>query len=164
MFQIDKAGRIKVGDRYRGTVNVPGKIHPEARELVDRWKELRALCDEVDKDLFQVTAGDDYDEVSARVLFSVPSDSWNTADQLDDDLRKVWSDLIDLVDLGIYGTISADSVQLDTELSMQDTRPSTWTLTILGVRDQGIILLRPLLQFVSDAVRSSRLEEFATLP
>lgn len=160
MLSIDPEGRIKIGNRYRGTVKVPGRVHPEAMEVIQRWKEMRALADQVDKPLFQVTAGEDYDEVSARARFSVPDQGMKAANKLDEDLRKIWEDLIG--DAQVIG-VDPDAVQLESEIPIDLPLPMIWTLSVVAIPSESIENLKPILGAISDAVRETRLEEFAVL-
>ena len=151
MFSIDPEGRIKTNDRYRGTVWAPGKTHPDALELIERWKAMSKLAQAVDPNLFQVTAGIDYDEVSARIRFAVPHESWKTANRVDKDVRQLWNDLVDM---------GWTSTQLDAEFAWDEPVDSTWTLSFVAMGDSKIFDFEPAMQYAAKAVRSTRLEEY----
>lgn len=120
---------------------------------MDQWKDLHKLSKSIDPSLFQVTAGEDYNEVSARVVFAVPHESWKTANRVDRDVRQLWNDMVDRV----------WSAELDTEFAWDEPADSIWILSLVLWSGPAKALKEPLL-YIKDSVRQTRLEEFLVSP
>lgn len=152
---IEETGDIFSGDKPRGTAWRPKNIHPEAMGLVERWKELHELSRKIAPGMFGVTAGKDYEEVSAALRFAIPSEAWKDANKLDKDLRKL---LIDMADLGWEG------VELDAEIPIEGDERMTWTLSVVAWGDDEILGLAQPMRYAAQAIKSTRLEEFLIEP
>jgi hypothetical protein len=155
MFVIEETGDIFANSKHQGTVWRPKTIHPEAMGLVTRWKELHELSRKIAPNMFRITAGKDYDEVSAALRFAVPNEGWKDANKLDKDLRKLMMDMIDL---------DYDNVELDSEIPIETNDEMLWTFSVMAWEDDLISELAAPMRYAAQAIRSTRLEEFLIEP
>lgn len=155
MFVIEETGDIFANGKHQGTVWRPKTVHPEAMGLVSRWKELHELSRKVAPNFFRITAGKDYEEVSAALRFAVPNEGWKDGNKLDKDLRKLMEDMLNL---------GYDNVELDSEIPIETNDEMLWTLSLLAWGDDPISELAAPMQYAARAVKSTRLEEFLIEP
>lgn len=155
MFVIEETGDVFANSKHQGTVWKPKTVHPEAMGLINRWKELHELSRKIAPNFFRITAGKDYEEVSAALRFAIPSGSFRDANKLDKDLRKL---MMDMVDLGY------DNVELDSEIPIESNDEMLWTLSLLAWGGDPISELAAPMRYAAQAVKSTRLEEFLIEP
>lgn len=155
MFVIEETGDLFANAKHQGTVWRPKGVHPEAMGLIKRWKELYELTQKIRPSIYSITAGRDYDEVSAAIRFAVPSESWKDGNKLDKDLRKLMEDMIEM---------GYDRVALDTDIPIEGNEEMLWIFSIVAFGNDPILALAPSLQYAARAVKTTRLEEFVITP